>query len=141
MGRISTCAALVAMLLMLGCAATVGDLPAPGERIIANTILRKNLATCLDHHVAYAEQMGRIGHESITAFAIARCANRFIYYSQNVVFGIDEPWGWAATNDELRSCRQIADADLRSEYPSVFAWTDTRRFYALSVCIPTWGTS
>ena len=29
MGRISTCAALVAMLLMLGCAATAGDLPAP----------------------------------------------------------------------------------------------------------------
>ena len=39
MGRISTCATLGAMLLMLGCAATAGDLPAPGERIIANTIL------------------------------------------------------------------------------------------------------
>ena len=138
MGRISTCAALVAMLLMLGCAATAGDLPAPGERIIANTILRKNLATCLDHHLAYAEKMGRIGHERITAFAIARCAKRSTYYSQNAL--IDIKWR-PATDDVLRGCKEIAYADLRSEYPSVYTWIDTRRFYALSVCIPTLETS
>ena len=140
MGRVTACAALIAMLLMLGCAATAGDLPAPGERIIASTGLREKLATCLDHHVSHAEKIGNMGGNRIAAFAIARCARRSGYFSQDPIIDIDGPWG-PATDAELRSCKAIAYADLRPAFRNVHRYTDARRFYVMSVCIPTLGLS
>ena len=142
MGRITICAALVAMLLMLGCAATATatDPPAPGDRIIAGEIRRGRLATCLDHNLGYAERMRRMGVEARTQFAISRCAVLSGDVHLYPIIDIGPSWA-PVTADELESCKSIAYADLRSASARVYEYSATRRFYALSVCIPKLGTS
>ena len=114
MGRLTTtCATLAAMLLLLGCAATVSDPPPPGERIIAGEIRREWLATCLDHHLRYAEPMARfMGTEATAQFAISRCAGISREVHADPIIDFDGPWE-PATADELESCKSIAYADLR----------------------------
>ena len=140
MGRMTTCVTLATMLLLLGCAAVVTDPPPPGERIVAGEIRREWLATCLDHHLRYAERMGRMGNEARTQFAISWCAGLSGEFHEDPIIDIDGPWE-PATPDELESCKSIAYADLRSASSLAYEDSATRRYYALSVCIPTLGTS
>ena len=136
----TTCVMLAAMLLLLGCAATVADSPPLGERIIAGEIRREWLATCLDHHLGYAERMGGTGNSAKAQFAISRCVGISNGFHENPIIDIDGPWE-PATPDELESCKSIAYADLRSASSRAYEYSATRRYYALSVCIPTLGTS
>ena len=107
--------------------------------------MMEGLGDCLEYHASEAHKMAEDGvimtgnRLSAGTFAISRCDN---WSSQNIY----RHWtGVAAlselpqqSEEELQACRTEAVAYLEERYPETHRWIETRRFYAHSVCIPTW---